>query len=722
MPVKKTRKLTHYSRRGCVACKKSHVKCDEISPSCSRCKRKNIECTYVTNFFLENHPSNQNALTRTAFVWENNNAKLKLPKSEPGSSASNSNDKTTTENKSLQFQNTFKLIDRDEHSLLTRINMNINNPDIIIHNFNTTNSIPKMNNKTPVQSDSQSDISPNTQSTALSPIFPIQPPNNTSNNNLQQANILTPETHLSSKSNLTILQHSIDQSSDFLQKNNILMDSLGTDSSHQSSVSNIQLDDLVSVEQTDLLYIDSLNKGNEKIKFLYNETSQPNLYTFDIPWDGGPCVYFIDTIERHDPLVLKNDIALTDQKMIDFVWTFTRLTKFFYTFVMFSESSLISVLDLCFKLGTKNPIFQSIMTYHCSLHVVRIYKQGNNPRLANLWDTRVRIPAYKQCIGYLRQGLDSSPKFADIVVLTFAVLIIFSGNTDDQSWRTHLIGSYQLISKCALLKETANKNDVFDLAALEIYNIIVEWYNHTSLLAAVTSLNGFFGKQLKFETSLSSSTNLAIESNNINLISGHCLELNRIFSKIDSILATFNSRGIKLSGLNFVYFLLNNINSTDILNEFKVFGLELLNDLKILKTNYKYKRLPLDDFKMDLSMKYCNLIYIYGTELYITFFFVGNRDKDVIRSYLRDIIDLIYSMPYRSSCAIVCHYNIYIASIISLLIEDYQIYDHFLTILSIFELNGMTVLSIEVLERLKLILIEKNYEELLSPENDIVIY
>lgn len=34
------------SRLGCIHCKKSKVKCDEIHPSCSRCLKRGIHCSY----------------------------------------------------------------------------------------------------------------------------------------------------------------------------------------------------------------------------------------------------------------------------------------------------------------------------------------------------------------------------------------------------------------------------------------------------------------------------------------------------------------------------------------------------------------------------------------------------------------------------------------------------------------------------------------------------
>lgn len=488
----------------------------------------------------------------------------------------------------------------------------------------------------------------------------------------------------------------------------------------QFSISNIRLNDLISVEPEDLDYLSKLNKEYESMVYFYNDRFHPNLHTFEIPWDGGPLYYFIETIKDNDPLLMNNSISLNNQAMIDFTWTMARITKFYYTFVLYAESSLMSVLKVCFKLGSKNSIFQSILTYHCSVHMIRIYNTTNEPHLANLWDLNARIPSFKQCIDYLKDGLQNSPNFCELVILTFAVAIIFSGNASDESWRTHLNGCYQLISKCSSLKKNINLDDSFNLAALKLYDIVVEWYDHTSYLAALSSSKGYLNKKLSVIVN-DSSSNITIANNNISLISGYCPEIKNIISNIYKFLLNFQKKGIKLSGLNFVYFILNDNSPIETINEFRDYGLDFLRDIKEIENNYKYERLELEDFKMDLSIKYCNLLYLNGIKLFINYFFICIRERKNVRSMLHDILDLIYSMPYRSSCAIVCHWVIYISALISLLIDDNEIYRHFVGILRAFQMNGMDVQSMDILERVKLILFEKNYDKLLSEDDDFVI-
>lgn len=41
------------SRLGCVSCKRSKVKCDELHPSCTRCTKRGTKCLYPLNVTLQ---------------------------------------------------------------------------------------------------------------------------------------------------------------------------------------------------------------------------------------------------------------------------------------------------------------------------------------------------------------------------------------------------------------------------------------------------------------------------------------------------------------------------------------------------------------------------------------------------------------------------------------------------------------------------------------------
>ncbi|AET40405.1 Zn(II)2Cys6 transcription factor Ecym_5675 [Eremothecium cymbalariae DBVPG len=62
----KTKKpKTHYARKGCVQCKKSHIKCDKIQPFCTTCSKRNILCTYELSFVFEDGTNKKRIPRRT---------------------------------------------------------------------------------------------------------------------------------------------------------------------------------------------------------------------------------------------------------------------------------------------------------------------------------------------------------------------------------------------------------------------------------------------------------------------------------------------------------------------------------------------------------------------------------------------------------------------------------------------------------------------------------
>lgn len=181
-----------------------------------------------------------------------------------------------------------------------------------------------------------------------------------------------------------------------------------------------------------------------------------------------------------------------------------------------------------------------------------------------------------------------------------------------------------------------------DQLALKLYDVVSEWFYHTEFLSQVSSLKGGDMRRinpLNVQIGVSFKNEFAIATNGINLMCGHCIQLTKLMNKIYNCLVSFRDRGINLSGLNFVKSILTSDLPEHINHEIKVNGYELLSELKELVSTYKYKRLNLDDFKTDLSMKYCNLLYMYGLKLYLVFFFIGKRDAKEVDDLLRDILD-----------------------------------------------------------------------------------
>lgn len=657
------RKSTQYSRKGCTQCKKAHVKCDERQPSCSRCQRKNIQCVYVFNLINENFGNEHFRKTDDMSSDDSKNIPQKM-------------DKINTEN---------------------GYSVNIDD-SIILKNPNNDYSLLDIPNFLPLPLDGDHiyDKVVLGQEKAIS------------------------NCHMAHNENIPGLGKAIE--SEQTKRSNDLESTIMPTQNQiyqymQDFPREVQLDDLITIEMEEVGLPESpINTHSRQ----YSGCSLPNLNVFNLPWDCGPFVYFIDVIRKHDPLTSDKNLSIHDQKLIDFVWTFTKLSRFFYTFVLFPDEKLMSVLRLCFKLGTKNPIFQSIVTYHCSLHICRIYSQAKDVRMASEWDLKVGKISFRECINYLKTGLENSTKFADLVTLSFAVLIIFSGNASDKSWRTHLNGNHQLILKCFSVRNTVNLDNPLDRAALELFDIVVEQYKRTSRLAVLSSL-GFPSKKIELEKD-SFRTNFSIAKNGINYMNGYKSNLGVIFEEVCDIVDVFGQAGIHLSGMNFIYLILTRKVDPRTFETLHDKGTSILRKIQDIKKNCNYIRLELEDFRMDLTIKYCELISISGLELYVAYFFIGTRDIRLIKKKIQEIVDLIYSMPYKSSCAIITHWSIYISALICLLIKDKKLYQHIFSVLKVFELNGMDVPSISILNNVKSILKTKNYMELLEPKNDYVIF
>ncbi|PYH80492.1 hypothetical protein BO82DRAFT_403280 [Aspergillus uvarum CBS 121591] len=55
--------------KGCLMCRRSKVKCNEVHPQCSRCARRGTECSYPDALELDFRDENSKAAARTAALW-----------------------------------------------------------------------------------------------------------------------------------------------------------------------------------------------------------------------------------------------------------------------------------------------------------------------------------------------------------------------------------------------------------------------------------------------------------------------------------------------------------------------------------------------------------------------------------------------------------------------------------------------------------------------------
>lgn len=80
---------------------------------------------------------------------------------------------------------------------------------------------------------------------------------------------------------------------------------------------------------------------------LHHDRYHPNLHLFEIPWDGGPLIFFMDLIGRNDPVkeFPDGDISLNNHRLLDFVWSLARISKYFLNFAMYPEDMFELFLD-----------------------------------------------------------------------------------------------------------------------------------------------------------------------------------------------------------------------------------------------------------------------------------------------------------------------------------------------------------------------------------------
>ncbi|PYH49289.1 Zn(II)2Cys6 transcription factor domain-containing protein [Aspergillus saccharolyticus JOP 1030-1] len=66
----KTGSITRIHRsKGCLMCRRSKVKCNEVHPQCSRCARRGTECSYPDALELNFRDENSKAAARAAALW-----------------------------------------------------------------------------------------------------------------------------------------------------------------------------------------------------------------------------------------------------------------------------------------------------------------------------------------------------------------------------------------------------------------------------------------------------------------------------------------------------------------------------------------------------------------------------------------------------------------------------------------------------------------------------
>lgn len=746
-----------YSKAGCLQCKKAHQKCDEKIPKCDRCLRKCLNCKYFSNFIIEDIKS----IARRGMIGEKGSKKDQKYKSKfsnfvPVDEEIIKRGFFKGKSKHIVTLDGLKV----QKSLVEKENNQSEVNEGLEYNSEKTLALQKAEEvnsgsiSSPTRSRSLLSLMGNGLDSSIVHPFSLNleamgPKNNMdsgdsilcdrdkANRIIAQPSSLDPPYNRIDKDSsishngdsLSNFEHhsnheEIEISNKHSNENQGYEVSVNSERNQFAAINHIRLEDLVQVMPTDMNFLKMIEMDCEDFYFL-NDNYIPHTSAFEVSWKNSVTVDFLGIFRQYDPIqsiyAEKGYVSLKDVRMLNFIWTLNKGTRHFFNFPMYPLEIYNEVLEHCAKLKSIYPIIQSVMTYDCAMLLTGIYKRSNEDQLFSLWDRQIRIPSFKQCLDILKARVDTTTSFSESVVLTFAVIIIFSANSSDDSWRTHLKGSYQLVLKSSFLKSSIDPNNETDYAASKIFEIVKEWFFNTDFLSHVSSNNGFqIDNTVTLKYGRDPENSIAILDNGLSLIGGYSLELKPFFLKIQTVLSEFDSRGVRLCGNNFVVFKFTNTDK-NLAAEVKSIGLELLMQLKELK--YQYKRSKIHDYQMEFTLKNSDRLARLALELYLAYFFIGNKSVEYYVELLEEILEVIYSIPYYSTACIYCQWSIYLSALVALLHKKDELYQCFYNVLYSLRQNGMYVTenSLNRLAHIKNVTESKKYDQLLDPMMDFML-
>ncbi|KAG0674981.1 hypothetical protein C6P42_001953 [Pichia californica] len=707
--IKSNRKgYPSYSKIGCQECKKAHRKCNEKTPRCERCVRKKLECKYPSNFVFNSNCDIENAKD------ELSSGKIKkarfsafIPQSK--------NNLNTFMNKTNMPDNIKQ--NKKQLGIFNPRELDKNVSDELI-NFTSSQTI-----------DSSIFLTRNNEPTT-SPIKVTSPYslelNKVKNPPVgdvmeERVNTITFQNEEMIISNPVILKETQELNHIVTEPKNIQNDEYAK-IIELNSLFPISLTDLIPITPTDLNFLNMIDIDNDNFYSL-NDTYTPYTYAFNVSWKASVTVDLVGIFQEYDPIQnLFNetgDVPLKDIRLLNFIWTLNRGTRYYFNFPMFPLEVYEQVMEIFSKLSKVYSIIQSVMTYDCAMLMTGLYKRSGQKDMLLLWDRHVRIPSFKQCLEILKERIDYVSNFSESVVLTFAVIIIFSASGSDKIWKTHLKGSYQLLLKSLSMQPMRDPNNEFDQAANVLFDILKEWFFNIEFCCQLTSNNGFhITNSMSLENNECDKDSIVMLNNNISLIGGHCQELKPIMVKLRCALMEFESRGIKLCGNNVLVFKFTNTNKS-LAAELKSIGLELVLEVKALKSCYKVKETA--DYQMRFTLQNNDKLTRLALELYLEFFFVGNKPNEFFVNLLEQILEVIYSIPYYYIVSV--NWPIYQSALVALLSKESGLYQCFYDVIYSLRLNGIYVVdnALNRLEHIKKVIDMNEYEKLIDPEMDFML-
>ncbi|GMF12582.1 unnamed protein product [Ambrosiozyma monospora] len=218
---------------------------------------------------------------------------------------------------------------------------------------------------------------------------------------------------------------------------------------------------------------------------------------------------------------------------------------------------------------------------------------------------------------------------------------------------------------------------------------------------------------------------VATAQDGFSLAYGYSLKLGSLLNQVYGFIYQMKrEEGVNLGGSNLLKYFFSN-KTRDVVAQVKVFGYELSMQLKNL--NLQYHRFEYADFRRNATLKNTELILKQTLELYINVFYIAGSPQKITEvkkqlyvSQIQDVLELFISTPYHSTAGAASHWCLYICAVISLLLNEMRLVNHFMECFQLINKNGISSVerSLQKLKYLKTILVTKNYEGIVDPSQD----
>ncbi|AMD20161.1 HCR011Wp [Eremothecium sinecaudum] len=504
---------------------------------------------------------------------------------------------------------------------------------------------------------------------------------------------------------------------------------------------NLDLRDFIFVSQTDLNLLNLLTFDTEDGK----ETAPyipgvPLTTLFQLSWRHSTWEEFYDMLKTYDPIQIMvrsgksldaSSISLDDPRLLNFIWTTTRVTLGCGNFIMFPQDRYDKMVQLFLNITEKHPIVERVLIYDVALYLKDLYFKQELKEFSHIWDRYIRMPTLKVCLDTLQQRINKTREFTELVSLALTVLLLFAANSTyrNAEWRTHLKGCWHMLQSTRQFIPKCPTNFI-DQNCMAVYEILEDNLCHSEILACITSDNaGSIKNPMELENLLSNApySKIVLFGEKYDLIRGYTTDLFPIFTEICLKLIDLRNRGYNLNGTNIlVHRLLNK--DENLAYELQEFGRTLLQDLVACKPTDEDLREAArgaSDFRLQFSMKNSVKAYYHSLELYLKIFFLRvPLDSPELVTIVEKILEYLYAMPYYTTTSIACHWGIYLSGMVASLLNQKALHLLSIDILSKLASNGMIVAanSITRLTYINRTLESKDYHNLVNPSHDFITF